>query len=171
MKQERIILYFAVLLAYISLSSCRAHKSLAEPIQSVRDSFRIEYRERVEYLPETVYYQIPLQEKEITKKDTFSRLENDYAVSMVRLNEDGSMTHWLNTKPQLKPIETKARIEYRDSLIYRDREVRVPYPVEKEIPKWDKLKIDTYWCIVGAMILALGVCFRKPIRKIIRRFI
>ena len=32
--------------------------------------------------------------------------------------------------------------EVRDSIVYRDNEVQVPYPVEKKLTKWQQAKVD-----------------------------
>lgn len=163
------IVYSAVFLLYMSLSSCRSHKSLAEPVQNVKDSFRIEYRERVEYISDTVYIQIPLQEREIIKKDTFSLLENDFALSIVRLYADGSMMHKLSTKPQLKPVPTEKKIEYRDSIAYRDRivtETKTEY-VEHKRSWWEQTQIYGFW----ASVIFFAVTYRKKIfQAVVRLF-
>lgn len=160
-----------IILVLMTLFGCKAKQAAIAPTTIYKDSLRIEYRERVEYVPDTVFIQIPLQEKEVTKKDTFSVLENDYAVSRVWLNQDGSMRHQLSTKPQLMKVDTNKRIEYRDSLIYRDKEVRVPYPAERKLSKWEKIKDDWFSYVLGLLIISLAVNFRKPILKIVRRFI
>lgn len=165
---KKVIMLMMILLI---MAGCKSKQSVVQPIPITKDSVRIEYRERVEYLPDTIKVEIPLQTAEKTVKDSFSRLENDFAVSIARLNKDGTITHKLNTKPQIKPLPSKKRVEYKDSIAYRDREVRVPYPVEKKLSKWEQGKMKYFPYVCGALILSLGYNFRKPILKLIRRFI
>ena len=48
--------------------------------------------------------------------------------------------------------------EIRDSIVYRDKEVQVPYPVEKKLTKWQQIKLDIggYTMIVLIVLLIIG---------------
>jgi len=47
--------------------------------------------------------------------------------------------------------------EVKDSIVYRDKEVQVPYPVEKKLSKWEQIKIDLGGWMVGFIILSIIV--------------
>ena len=46
--------------------------------------------------------------------------------------------------------------EVKDSIVYKDKEVQVPYPVERKLSKWEQIKLDLGgW--VGFIILSIIV--------------
>lgn len=151
-------------------STCR--KIPAQTAAYKADSLRIEYRERTVLVPDTVYVEIPAQTAERTTADSASHLENDYAVSDARLNADGTLTHTLNTKPQKKPVPTARPVEYRDSVVYRDRaqtktETRTEY-VEHKRSWFEQAEIYGFW----AALIALAIIYRKKIfQAVVRLFL
>jgi hypothetical protein len=50
-----------------------------------------------------------------------------------------------------------SRTEVKDSIVYRDKEVQVPYPVERKLSKWEQIKIDLGGWMVGFIILSIIV--------------
>lgn len=167
---KRIILLMAVALLMVG---CRTTKNISTPAQEYkRDSVRIEYRERTVLVPDTVYFEIPRQMAERTIADSVSHLENDYASSDARLNSDGTLTHTLNSKPQLKPVPTERKIEYRDSIIYKDRwrdkKQTVTEYVERKLSWWEQTQIYGFW----AAIAIVAIIYRKKIfQAVVRLFL
>lgn len=167
---KRIILLIA---AAILMVGCRTTKSIPTQAQEYkRDSVRIEYRERTVLVPDTVYFEIPRQMAERTIADSVSHLENDYASSDARLNSDGTLTHTLNSKPQLKPVPTERKIEYRDSIIYKDRwrdkKQTVTEYVEHKLSWWEQTQIYGFW----AAIAIVAIIYRKKIfQAVVRLFL
>lgn len=153
MKQIAIVILCALM-----LNGCAPCKHLST---NSKDSVRIEYRTRVEYVPDTVVVEIPAQSEKITTRDTSSHLENDYALTDARINGDGTLFHSLATKPQKKPVLVKRPIEYRDSIVYRDRAVEKIVSVERELSWWQKTQIKGFWVAVIIFIFF----------SLIRRFI
>ena len=155
-----------LLLIALLLTACGTPKKLTTTQQ---DSTRIEIRETVIYVPDTVFVEIPAQTAERTTQDSTSHLENDYALSDARINPDGSLYHDLKTKPQEKPVPFDKPVERKDSIIYRtqyiDREVTVE--VERELSWWERTQIYGFWSIV----IVLLVVYRKKIFALARRFI
>lgn len=159
--------------AAFSLAGCRSSKSLVTHSQEYRrDSVRVEYRERTVFVPDTIYFEIPRQIAERTAADSLSHLENDYASSDARLNSDGTLTHTLNSKPQLKPVPTKRRVEYRDSVIYKDRwrdkKQTVTEYIEHKLSWWEQTQIYGFW----AAIAIVAIIYRKKIfQTVVRLFL
>ena len=155
------------------LASCCSSKCLTTHSQEyLRDSVRIEYRERTVLVPDTVYFEIPRQMAERTIADSVSHLENDYASSDARLNSDGTLTHTLNSKPHLKPVPTERKIEYRDSIIYKDRwrdkKQTVTEYVEHKLSWWEQTQIYGFW----AAIAIVAIIYRKKIfQTVVRLFL
>ena len=155
-----------LLLIALLLTACGTPKKLTTTQQ---DSTRIEIRETVIYVPDTVFVEIPAQTAERTTQDSTSHLENDYALSDARINPDGSLYHDLKTKPQEKPVPIEKPVERKDSIIYRtqyiDREVTVE--VERELSWWEKTQIYGFW----GLVIILFIVYRKKIFALARRFI
>ena len=52
--------------------------------------------------------------------------------------------------------QSHSRTEVKDSIIYKDKEVKVPYPVERNLSKWQQAKVDWGgW----AMLISVAVIF------------
>lgn len=155
-----------LLLIALLLTACGTPKKLTTTQQ---DSTRIEIRETVIYVPDTVFVEIPAQTAERTTQDSTSHLENDYALSDARINPDGSLYHDLKTKPQKKPVPFEKPVEKKGSIIYRtqyiDREVTVE--VERELSWWEKTQIYGFW----GLVIILFIVYRKKIFALARRFI
>lgn len=155
-----------ILLIAALLTGCAAPR-LASPPNSVR----VEYRERTVLVPDTVYVEIPAQTAERTTPDSTSHLENDYAESDTRINPDGTLYHSLDTKPRMKPVPTEMRIEYRDSIVYRDRikteTVTKTKYVERSLSWWEKTQIYGFWLALAV----IAILCRKTLFALVKRFI
>lgn len=161
-----ICICISILIAFGGCSSSKKAISIEK-----RDSVRTEIRYEKVFIKDTAYIEIPAQISERIIKDSVSFLENDYALSNARLNSDGTLFHDLRTKPQNKPIVVDTKIERRDSVIYKDREIEVPIPVERELGWWEKTSIRFFPLSLSALFLICLYLFRKPILTLIRRFI
>lgn len=155
-----------LLLIALLLTACGTPKKLTTTQQ---DSTRIEIRETVIYVPDTVFVEIPAQTAERTTQDSTSHLENDYALSDARINPDGSLYHDLKTKPQEKPVPIEKPVERKDSIIYRTQYIgrEVTVEVERELSWWEKTQIYGFW----GLVVILLIVYRKKIFALARRFI
>lgn len=162
-----IILLFALLL----LGACSTTRKLSSQTTNDRDSIRIEYREKIVNVPDTVFVEIPAQTAERMTPDSTSHLENDYAESDARINPDGTLFHSLDTKQQMKPVPTEKQIEYRDSIVYRDRikteTVTETIYVERNLSWWEKTQIYGFWLALAV----IAILCRKTLFAIVKRFI
>lgn len=173
MKHLLYIALTAVLLTACASSRKVATSSTDSSVQG-RDSVRIEYREKTVFVPDTVFIEIPAQTAERTTPDSLSHLENDFAESTAQINQDGSLFHDLKTKPQAKPVPTQKEIQYRDSIVYKDRIVKVrvtetkTVEVEKKLSWFQKAQIYGFW----ALLLLFAIIYRKRIfGAILRRIL
>ena len=143
------------------LGGCSTSRKIpAQRAEYKSDSVRVEVRERTVFVPDTVFVNVPLQEGSYTGRDTVNSLENDFAVSLVQKNSDGSYTHVLRTKPQQKPVKVERQISYRDSIVYRNRNrnVTVLKTVERKRTWWEQTQI--YGCRILVALIALGLIIR-----------
>lgn len=156
------------------LFGCGARRK-APPSQSEvrRDSIYTKVVERTVYKRDTVRIHVPQQVAVAKVKDSTSRLENDWAVSTAHVYANGTLWHELKTKAGPHPIETETPIVYRDSIVYRDREVRKTEvrEVEKPLGKWQKRQIAGFWVLAVAGLGYVGVKTRRVWLPLVRRFI
>lgn len=150
------------------LAGCGTQRRVIE--QEKQDT-RIETKYERIFVHDTAYIEIPVQTAEITVRDSTSHLENDYAFSEARITADGLLFHSLRTKAQKKAVPVEKQIERRDSVVYVDKQVQVPIPVEKELTWWQRVKIDYFGWLLCVLLASLAYTFRKPIIKLIRRFL
>lgn len=166
-----------IIVALIFLIGCRSHKEVLQVTETHKeqsaDSVRIEYIEKIIYVPDTVYAEIPDQRAERETADSTSFLENDYAWSYARLTSEGLLYHSLFTKPQLIPISfdkpitqvttNNSHISHNSQVDTTDKaETKIEY-VEKELTWWQKTQIGGFW----AAILFLIIIYRRKIFKAI----
>lgn len=156
------------------LFGCGARRK-APPSQSEvrRDSVYTKVVERTVYKRDTVRIHVPQQVAVAKVKDSTSRLENDWVVSTAHVYRDGTLRHSLETKAGTRPIETETPIVYRDSIVYRDREVRKTEvrEVEKPLGKWQKRQIAGFWVLAVAGLGYVGIKTRRVWLPLVRRLI
>lgn len=154
----------------LCLSSCGTTRRLTSSESDTKtDSTSVRVSERVVFVPDTVYYEIPAQEAVRETPDTCSRLENEYAESEA-VWSGGLLRHTLTTKPQRKAVPTKAQVITRDSIVYRDRYIDRTKTVirEKKPPFW---KSALFWGCTGLFLLVVITYTIKQIEPHIRRFL
>lgn len=164
------------------VSGCCTQRRVVEQNTTViqqKDSANTEVRVEkvIEYLTDTVYIKIPAQMAERTTQDSTSHLENDYATSDARINQDGTLYHDLKTKPQEIASEFQKPVERNDS-VRTEYKTKTKYitlidkkEVERELTWWQHTCIKWFpWCLI-LLIIAIGYIFRKPILKITKRLL
>lgn len=161
MKRLQIIVFFIILLAVVGCCPTRHLTS------STQDSVRVETVVRTEYIPDTVFVEVPIESERQTVRDTTSHLETSYAVSDARINADGSLSHSLANKPQKRPIPTEKEVIYRDSIVYRDRVNTEIVEVERKLTWWQQTKMKGFWVLLVVIVFV----FRKNIVTLARRLI
>lgn len=157
---KKISLLFG-LIAMLTLSSCRSHKELVTKQTHTEDSTRIEIRERVIIVPDTVYITLPQQEYERITIDSISHLETDFAISDVHIQPNGTMRHTLKTKPTSIPVITQKKAVSRDTTIsvYKGNSTEKQQTVpKKEKSQWAEV-------IISLVIVGIAICV-----LIIRRY-
>ena len=154
-----------LLCALLLLVGCKSPKEI------VREVTVIETHDSIHFVHDTLYFDVPVQTAQIVTKDSTSVLENDLAISQVAINKDGTLSHKLESKKQIVPVPFEKPVETKTQVIYRNIEVKVPVPVEKELTKWEKFRISAFWWLLCASVVCVGVVLRKPLFAIVRRFI
>lgn len=153
------------LLFIFLLGGCASSRRLSENVHQ-QDSVQIKVETRIEYVPDTVYIEIPAQTAERETADSTSHLENDYATSDARINPDGSLFHNLKTKPQKKPVEFEKPVERKDSIIYKTKTVTETKieKVPRDLTWWQKTQIYGFWVILFVFVIV----YRKKILSFVK---
>lgn len=158
MKTLRLLI--PLLMAALLLCGCAASRHVSDSVNSEqRDTVRV--KTVTNYVPDTVFVEIPAQTAERETRDSVSQLENDYASSEARINPDGSLYHDLRTKPQKKPVEFQKPVERRDSIVYRER-VRTETVTETvEVPRqltwFQKTSIYGFWAAIIFLMIVYTI--------------
>lgn len=158
MKNLLLIFILAV------VSACCPCRHIAT---SSLDSVRVEVRERIVQVPDTVLVKVPAEYIRETVRDTISCLETSYAASEARINPDGSLSHSLENKAGDHPVEVEAKIVYRDSIVYRDRMNTEIVEIERKLTWWQQTKMRGFWLLLVVVVFI----FRKNLATLARRFI
>lgn len=153
-----------LLLTFI-IGGCASSRRLSEKVHQ-QDSVQIKVETRIEYIPDTVFIEIPAQTSERETADSTSHLENDYATSDARINPNGTLYHDLKTKPQKKPVEFEKPVERKDSIIYKTKTVTETkiVKVPRDLTWWQKAQIYGFWFIV---VIAM-IVYRKKILSLLK---
>lgn len=113
------------------MSGCSAKRAvIVTPANT--ETRTVETRVETVFVSDTLFVEIPAQTAERTTRDSSSILENDYSVSVARVDSVGELFHSLVTKARVQPVAYSRPVERKDSIIYIERTEQVPYAVETE---------------------------------------
>jgi len=143
--------YYLPLLLLLTASACSTVRTL--PVQ---DSTRVEVRYETKTVHDTAYVELPVIVEKVATLDTASLLENKYAKSAASVS-GGVLTHSLETKPVREPVAVEKQIDYRDSLVYRDKVQTVTVEVEKKLTWWQSFKMKLG--VVALVLIAIVVIY------------
>ena len=118
------------------------------------EHLRTETRVKTVFKTDTIQVEIPQIVEKIITKDTISILENDYAISEACVSK-GLLSHSLETKPVLHPVEIRKEIVYRDSIVFCDRTIVETVEVEKPLTGWQNFKMKTGGFALGLLVIAI----------------
>lgn len=141
------------------LFSCTPQKHIQQvPVNNIT---KIEYRDKPVYVRDTVYIQLPAEEKETTTKRDSSHLETSVAISDAWIDDNGLNHNLRNKKTQLKTVRDTVYInqtitEYKEKEVLKEVPVDVPY-----IPKFMWYSIIVNAIIVTFIITKLVIKFKK----------
>lgn len=145
LNKKILILIFPL---FFLLAGCGTQKVI------YRDSIRVEYREKIVKVPDTLTVEI---EKEVIKNvttDTLSTVETKYATSTALISK-GLLFHSIENKTGNIIVPTEKEIVYRDSIIYKEKFVEKIKEVNK-VTKWQKFKMRFFWLFIGLVVVVIG---------------
>lgn len=170
-----IALIASLVTASLVIAGCGTKRVASiETKEHVRDSVRVEYRERVEWKHDTVTIEIPKQTAERMVKDTISILENDYAKSVAKILPSGELYHWLSTKSQKKPVEVETPIYHKEKTTDKGRTVTIEKTKTIEVNRltpWQKKQIAGFWVLSAAVLGYSGFVTRRLWLPLLRKLV
>lgn len=144
----------------VSLCACCPCRSLTS---TTADSVRIETVVRTEFIKDTVYIDVPREVVREIVADS-SHLETEYALSDARILTDGRLFHSIENKAQKKPVEVQRVVEYRDSIVWKERNVRETVEVERAFTAWQRLQMTGFWVFVTAILAVVAYKIWRVVR-------
>ncbi len=138
----------------MSLVSCKTTRTTP----SLHDSTSIRVNTRIVYVKDTVWASIPTWHSEHhVRQDSPSLLENDYARSVAYIESDGTLFHALDMKDTTIPLPVLTKTIYKDSIVWRDRQVTVTKEVEKKLSRWQRMK--QAWGGAAISVAAMAIVY------------
>lgn len=138
----------------------------SEKSDSMRVENRTEYIERIRW--DTLKIEVPAQSAVYTGPADSSFLETDYASSVARILDDGSLYHDLYNKPQkqpvIVPVVNTEHNRNRDSIVIRNLYTEVP--VRMPLRWWEESLVWIGAVALGGLVIT-GIYYvlRKRILK------
>lgn len=146
----RLATLLATLLATFSCCPCR-HLATG-----TTDSTRVEVRDRIVKVRDTVVVEIPAERVEVITPDTTSTVQTSIATSTATVS-GGVLTHSIENKQTAIRKPTEMRLEVRDSIIYRDRQTTKIVEVERELTWWQRFRLDAFWALLAVVGVAVAL--------------
>ena len=154
MRTAKLSYTFAcIVAAAISLFffSCCPCKHLSTDI---KDSVRVETHYVTIERIDTQIVELPIEVYRNVTRDTFSVVSTRYAVSTARI-DSGFLWHDIRTCGSV-PVLVKTVTEYKDSIVYRDREVTNTVQVKQPLTKWQRFQKGGFWVLLVLIVVSVG---------------
>lgn len=176
-----------IMLMFICWCFCGCGSTKYLPIETVsNDSIRI-YNENVMAHFQQLMLTIKKFESEkdsvhvqdiVYIRDSVITIQNEAGdiISKEKFRDTNKLTN--SSTHSEKNTQTEISRDFIDSLMSAqkmelmalfEKNQQIPVPVEKELSRWEKTKIDSFWILSGALFLALIFIFRKPILRLIQK--
>ena len=156
-----------LIFTFIAFGVCSCGTMRKQPHEISIDSTRVEIRHRTIWVNDTLKFQLPQESTTQIVKTDSSHLETSIAESDARINPDGTLSHSLTNKDVEHSTPIKRVVEYRDSIVYRDREKHIPYPVARELTWWQQTKMKGFWILFAFLLISHSKRIFSFIRKVI----
>lgn len=165
-----------VVVALLSLASCRSGKVVYSPpvVLNNADSIRIETVTITKLDTVTVFVEVPAQSAERYTAAGNSHLETDFAESDAWINDDGSLSHTLENKPQslAADVTVPNTSQETNTANVSVKEIPVEEPtiveVERDFTWWERFRLKAFWYLLIISLAGVGWILRKPLISAIK---
>ena len=156
MRPMRSILAVVVMLTAFACCPCRHITT------GTTDSVRVEVRERIVEVRDTVEVYLPDERVENTTADTTSRLETSAAVSTASVRA-GKLHHALRNKQQPIGVAVDLKVKVDDITTERITTIRTVVEVPAELTWWQQTQIKGFRILALLLLAFVGWKFRSPL--------
>lgn len=117
-----------------------------------KDSLQIKVTDRIEIkrMPYDIHIPQSHQSQTVNQKRSF--LENDVAESLAEINDDGSLTHSLNTKLSFT-VDIDVPTMHKDSVVMFNSYREVTVEVDKPDTWWEKTQKIGFWVMISFVLI------------------
>ena len=149
------------LMVLILFDSCCTPKVIEKVITEV------EVRDSIVH--DTAYYEIPKEIYVNVTTDTISTLETSVAKSIAFIS-GGLLQHSIENKNQLVALPIQIHVTTTNTKQISVKEIDRPViqKVEKELSWWQRVRLDTYYILVGVIAVYCLIKYRKGLWSIIK---
>ena len=135
------------ILAMLTAFACCPCRHIAT---GTTDSVRVEVRERIVKVRDTVEVYLPDERVDNITSDTTSRIETSAAISTATVN-DGKLFHSLVNKRQ--PIGVKVNMEFTVEDITKEHltTIREIVEVPRELTWWQQTQMRGFWALLAVV--------------------
>lgn len=141
----------------ITLIVCVVAGCSPKVFPAVSDSVRVEYRDRIVNVHDTVTFEVPQIVEKIITRDTVSHLENEWAKSDA-LVSGGMLSHSLETRPHVVRVPYETFVEVHDTTVVEKQAETVVIEKPKPLTKWQSFQMvlgDIALAVLGVALIAL----------------
>ena len=133
--------------------SCRTQyipvETIRTEIKEIHDNLRV--KDSIKNEKQIIIREADTAEIERLNREYDLKLDKARQTILMMLKEKESQSH--------------TEKEVKDSIVYKDKEIQVPYPVEKKLTKWQQAKVDwggwAMFAVVVLFILSLFIALRR----------
>lgn len=147
------------ILALLTAFACFPCRHLAT---GTTDSVRVEVRERIVEVRDTVQVRLPDERVDNITSDTTSRIETSAAVSTATVR-DGMLHHELRNKQQPIGVAVDLKVKVDDITTERITTVRTAVEVPAELTWWQQTQIKGFRALALLLLAFVGWKFRSPL--------
>lgn len=167
--------FCAILGVLIALLICVALEGCSpRVVTQVVETEKVVYRDSTVYRDSIIRYQIPLEKDQaIVHIGDTSHRETSLAISDAWVGGDGLLYHSIENKhgTLYLPVVIPRRTIWVEATQNRAEIVTREVEVEKPLSAWQRLKIGAFWWLFAGFAVSLAWIFRKPITKIVKRWV
>lgn len=159
--------YFIICVILISLCSCKSIQYV--PVETViHDSIQVE---RVVIEKDTTKEQVVVRDSSWMS----IHIADSTELANVGIKLDGVTKAFVIERNKVRELENKLssakeKVVTKDSIVYRDKEVQVPYPVEKKLSAFESMKMEYGGYAMLLVIIALVYLIYRFARKLLPRW-
>lgn len=159
--------YFVICVVLVLLCSCKSIQYV--PVETViHDSIQVE---RVVIEKDTTKEQVVVRDSSWMS----IHIADSTELANAGIKLDGITKAFVIERNKVRELENKLssakeKVVTKDSIVYRDKEVQVPYPVEKKLSAYESMKMEYGGYAILLVLISLVFVLYRFSRKLLTRW-